>query len=130
MTSLDKAAAVVYVKDIARMSFFYANVLGFQVMHSQPDNIILESNSLQLILVAMPERIASGIHIDSPPVLREDTPIKLVLAVPGIDVARELAAQYGGGMNGAEREWTFQGARVCDGHDPEGNVVQFREIGR
>jgi hypothetical protein len=23
--------------------------------------------------------------------------------------------------------WEFQGSRVCDGQDPEGNVVQFRE---
>ena len=26
-----------------------------------------------------------------------------------------------------ETEWTFGLVRVCDGHDPEGNVVQFRQ---
>ena len=26
-----------------------------------------------------------------------------------------------------EREWEFDGDRVCDGHDPEGNVLQLRE---
>ena len=24
----------------------------------------------------------------------------------------------------AEREWSFQGYVRCDGHDPEGNVIQ------
>ncbi len=26
-----------------------------------------------------------------------------------------------------EREWTFDGLTICDGHDPEGNVVQLRQ---
>jgi hypothetical protein len=32
-----------------------------------------------------------------------------------------------GGIDPAESEWIFQGYRVCDGHDPEGNVVQFQQ---
>jgi hypothetical protein len=31
-----------------------------------------------------------------------------------------------GGMDPTESERTFQGYRVCDGHDPQGNVVQFQ----
>jgi hypothetical protein len=30
-------------------------------------------------------------------------------------------------MEPAEREWIFDGVTVCDGLDPEGNVIQFRE---
>jgi hypothetical protein len=30
-------------------------------------------------------------------------------------------------MNAVEREWEFEGAKVCDGHDPEGNVFQLRQ---
>jgi hypothetical protein len=30
----------------------------------------------------------------------------------------------------AEQEWSFQGSTVCDGFDPEGNVIQFREQAR
>jgi hypothetical protein len=33
----------------------------------------------------------------------------------------------GGQVDPAEREWNDQGCLVCDGHDPEGNVVQFRQ---
>jgi hypothetical protein len=32
-------------------------------------------------------------------------------------------------MNAADREWEFEGAKVCDGHDPEGNVFQLRQAG-
>jgi hypothetical protein len=30
-------------------------------------------------------------------------------------------------MEPMEQEWSFNGVAVCDGLDPEGNVIQFRE---
>jgi len=30
-------------------------------------------------------------------------------------------------MNAVERKWEFEGAKVCDGHDPEGNIFQLRQ---
>jgi hypothetical protein len=30
-------------------------------------------------------------------------------------------------LNAAAKEWEFDGWRVCDGVDPEGNVIQVRE---
>jgi hypothetical protein len=30
-------------------------------------------------------------------------------------------------LNPTDKEWRFQGFKVCDGLDPEGNVIQFRE---
>jgi hypothetical protein len=32
-------------------------------------------------------------------------------------------------MKAAEGEWEFEGAKVCDGYDPEGNVFQLRQTG-
>jgi hypothetical protein len=40
---------------------------------------------------------------------------------------RALAESSGGVIEPADREWSFNGATVCDGLDPEGNVIQFRE---
>jgi len=128
MSVQDRAGAVVYAKDIARVSAFYAGVAGLRIAHSEDDHIVLESNGLQLVVVAIPEPIASSIEIETPPVRREDTPIKLVFPVPSISAARVAAPKHGGELNAEEREWAFQGTRVCDGHDPEGNVVQFRQI--
>ena len=30
-------------------------------------------------------------------------------------------------LNTPDSEWEWQDCRIRDGHDPEGNVVQFRE---
>jgi hypothetical protein len=37
-----------------------------------------------------------------------------------------LAAARGGRVLPVDREWEFAAHRVCDGVDPEGNVVQLR----
>ena len=42
-------------------------------------------------------------------------------------VAGALADGLGGLVDPPEREWTAGGLRACDGHDPEGNVLQLRE---
>jgi predicted enzyme related to lactoylglutathione lyase len=109
------------------MSQFYEQVARFTIAHAEADYVVLESTGLQLVIVVMPAHIASSIKIETPPVRREDTPIKLVFPVPSISQARIAAAKYGGALNDAAQEWMFQGNRVCDGHDPEGNVIQFYE---
>jgi hypothetical protein len=78
------------------------------------------------VIVRIPKRIAETITIETPPERREDTPIKLVFAVPDIVAARKGAAEWNGEINPVEREWEFGGAKVCGGHDPEGNVFQLR----
>lgn len=69
-----------------------------------------------------PVRDANG----RPPV-REDSYCKLCLPVDRIAAARARAAAHGGFVAPPEREWTARGFRACDGHDPEGNVIQVRE---
>ncbi len=123
-----KAAAVLYAKDIKRVSTFYAEVAELTIMHSEADHVILESVSFQLTVVAIPEKFAASFEIASPPIRREDTAIKLVFFISNIASARAIAARLGGELNSIEREWEFMGYRVCDGHDPEGNVIQLREV--
>jgi hypothetical protein len=38
----------------------------------------------------------------------------------------EAIAASGGLVNPSESEWRYNGSHVCDGVDPEANVVQFR----
>jgi predicted enzyme related to lactoylglutathione lyase len=125
-----KAAAVLYAKNIDRVSAFYAEVTGLSIIHSAEDHIVLESSIFQLVVVAIPEHIAASIELTTPPFRRADTPIKLTFLVESISIARAVATSFGGEVNPAEQEWQFQEYRVCDGHDPEGNVVQFRENAR
>jgi hypothetical protein len=71
--------------------------------------------------------IASTIHIADPPVRRAQALVKLVFDVASISAVRRAVLNLRGGIDPTESEWVFQGHRVCDGHDPEGNVVQFQE---
>lgn len=126
MTSIC-GGATVYAKQLERVSRFYAEVLGLSPTTRGGDFVVLEKGPLQIVVVQIPERIATTIDIASPPVRREDTALKLVLVVESIAGARDLAWELGGVVDPVEREWDFQGMRVCDGHDPEGNVIQVRE---
>ena len=121
------AGAVVYAKNVPEVSAFYAEVAALRTTHTEQGYVVLEASGFQLVVVAIPAQLAASIHVTVPPERREDTAVKLVLPVPSIATARLAAQSLGGQLNPTEREWEFQGSRVCDGHDPEGNVVQFRE---
>ena len=127
MPGFPLAAAVLYAKDISKVGDFYAKVACLQVTHEEQDHVVLESGAFQLVVVAVPPELGATIHVTKPPHRRESTAIKLVFPVDSLRAARHAAQSHGGQLNSPGREWLFQGSRVCDGHDPEGNVVQFRE---
>jgi predicted enzyme related to lactoylglutathione lyase len=120
------AGAVVYARDVVRVSRFYAALAGLSVTREDAGFVVLESPAFQLTVVAVPPAIAQRITIASPPVRRQDTALKLCFAVTAIEAARATAQQFGGTIDGPAQEWTLQDWRVCDGHDPEGNVIQVR----
>jgi len=124
------AGAVLYAKDVSRVQGFYHAVLGLSVEHEERDHVILASPAFQLVLLALKEPIASSVEIESPPRRRTEVPVKLAFEIPSISAARALAPAHGGELLPPEREWNFQGYRVCDGRDPEGNVVQLRQTGQ
>jgi len=114
--------AVLYAKDLARLAGFYSAVARLELQTTRPGYAVLGREASQLLIVQIPRRLAESIGIETPPVLREDTPIKLVFVVADIAAARNNAAERGGSVNPVEDEWQFEGAKVCDGYDPEGNV--------
>lgn len=120
------AGAVVYAKDVDKLRAFYVAVAGLTCVHAEDDHVVLERAGFQLVLLRIPAQRAALIHVADPPVRRSDTAIKLVFVIDDLGVARAAAALHGGELNRAAKEWAFQTWRVCDGHDPEGNVVQFR----
>ena len=120
-----RAAAVLYASDVSRLGAFYEAVVGLAVAESTADFVTLVSDRWELTLVAVPATVAATLQLSDPPTRRSRTPIKLVFAVESLVVAAPAA---GGALDGAE--WTFGDALVCDGHDTEGNVVQFRRAGR
>lgn len=122
-----RAQTVLYARNLTRMQAFYEGVFLLQVEHAEPDSVVLAAPAAQLILVQIPESIAATIEIADPPKRRTETPIKLVCDVENLASARDTALKLGGQVDPVELEWSYQGFRVCDGHDPEGNVVQFRQ---
>ena len=122
-----RARMVLYAKDLAILQAFYQGAFQLEVEQSELDHVVLGSSTLQLVIVQVPAYIASTIHIADPPVRRTRTPVKLVFDVESISAARGVVLNLRGGIDPTESEWIFQGHRVCDGHDPEGNVVQFQQ---
>jgi len=127
MSNKPKPSAVIFAKNVAQVVKFYEGVLSMSVVHRDSDHIVLNSEDFQLVIHAIPKQIADTIAIAVPPEIREDTAIKLCLPVSSIAEARAKAVALGGKVNAEEREWNGPGFKACDGHDPEGNVVQFRE---
>jgi predicted enzyme related to lactoylglutathione lyase len=122
------AGAIVYAKDIARVARFYADLADLEIVHEVDDHVVLESETHELVIVAIPAATAARIVISTPPVRRENTAFKLSFAVASLAEARIGAKAAGGELNPPGKEWDFQGLRVCDGCDPEGNMIQVREV--
>ena len=104
---------------------------NWSVLEQESGFVTLQSPSVQgatiLTLVQIPDEIAADITLADPPQRREETPIKLSFAANDLAEVRALAATVGGVVDSVDMEWTFGTVRVVDGHDPEGNVVQFRQ---
>lgn len=112
------AQAILFAKDIRRLTAFYENALELARNPERSDDTWVElgSGSAALALHAIPADIAQRIEIAEPPVPREDTAIKLVFRVPDVAAARTRVVEHGGFTVNAH-----------DAVDPEGNV--FRLIG-
>jgi catechol 2,3-dioxygenase-like lactoylglutathione lyase family enzyme len=118
---------VLYAKDVDRLAAFYSAVLGVEATARSHDHVVLESRGFQLVVLQIPHDIASTIEIAVPPVRRAKAAVKLVFFVSSIAGVRAAAEALGGVLDSTDKEWSFQGFTVCDGLDPEGNVIQFRE---
>ena len=82
---------------------------------------LLDAGGATLGLHAIPAEYARDISIASPPVAREETPIKLVFDVPDLEAARAHLAAHGATVR-EPRAWS-----ACDVLDPEGNVFQIAQ---
>ncbi len=112
--------AMIFVKDLPRMTAFYSAALRLQpIEETRLDNWVeFDTGSARFSLHAIPVDIASGIEISSPPQPREKNPIKLFFGVD--DVATERKRLEVMGVVIIERPW---GAIECV--DPEGNIFQI-----
>ena len=117
---------VLFVADVARLTDFYRQLAQMQLLHQEPSHAVLELQGLELVIHALPYTTPSAVTAAT--VVREDAYSKLCLPVPSVAEAREIAKGLGGAILPPSKEWAARGFRACDGHDPEGNVIQVREL--
>jgi predicted enzyme related to lactoylglutathione lyase len=128
VSSKPKPSAVVFAKHIQKVARFYEEVVPMTVAHIDRDRIVLDTDGMQLVVHGIPKHIADQLFLTDPPQVRVGMPIKLCIPVSSIAEARLRAAKFGGKLDAKEDEWNAAGFVACDGHDPEGNVVQFRQL--
>lgn len=121
-----RAGILVYALDLERLSRFYEHVLGFRPLLADAEHRVLESDDIQLIVHAIPPEYAEGIAVDTPPVPRADQAIKPFFTVASLARAEADAAAFGGFVYGPV--WEGPGFSVRNACDPEGNIIQVREL--
>jgi len=128
MSYESRTGAVLFAKSLDRIAEFYAAVLGLNEANRDDEHIVLESPGFQLVVHRILGDSSTTVETEEPALRRATAAFKPVFFVPSIANVRHLAQSHGGVMEPAEMEWSFNGIPVCDGLDPEGNVIQFREI--
>ena len=126
MSYESRTGAVLFAKDLNRVATFYSVVLGLTEANHADDHIVLESPGFQLVVHRLTGGGSPAGDITSPPARRATAAFKPVFFVPSIARLREVAETHGGVLEPPDQEWSFNGVTVCDGLDPEGNVIQFR----
>ena len=125
MTNPARAGILIYAMDLLKVSTFYEQVLGAQVLHADEEHRVLQSPDVQLIIHRIPDPYRDAVDIQVPPEVREEQAIKPFFTVASLAAAEEIVERCGGRICGPV--WSGPGLRVRNVCDPEGNVVHLRE---
>ena len=128
MSYESRTGAVLFATRLDRVATFYSNVLGLSEAHRDDDHIVLESPGFQLVVHRIPWRSSTTEDVVEPSARRAGASFKPVFFVQSVAQVRAIANAHGGAMDPTEKQWRFNGVLVCDTVDPEGNVIQFREL--
>ncbi len=118
---------VVFAKNKERVSAFYEQTLGLEVMESDASHDLLRGHGYEVVVHTIPRKYAAGIKITKPPVPREETLFKPTFVVASLTEVRHAAEATAGYLKPEAGAWHFRGHTVIDGWDPEGNIVQFKQ---
>ncbi|MFQ2062503.1 glyoxalase/bleomycin resistance/dioxygenase family protein [Aeromonas veronii] len=121
-----RAGALIYAKDPGLLTHFYRTLLQMVVCSQDEQLVVLENSDIQLLIHAIPEPYAEQVVIKRPPALREEGAIKLFFTVSSLAWVEAKAADLGGGL--LSQQWTGPSFVVRNAFDPEGNILQLREL--
>ena len=122
-----RVSAVLFAQDLARMLDFYVAVLGQPCVYRDPYHAVLRCGAFALDIHQVPSHEMSGKPSEGAVPRRERAAVKLSFPVDSIERARRVAAELGGMLDPGPPRWVVEQQKICDGHDPEGNVFQLRE---
>ncbi len=118
---------VVFAKNKKRVSAFYQQTLGLEVLESESSHDLLRGHGYEVVIHTIPRKYAAEIKISKPAQPREETPFKPTFVVHSLAHARQAAESTGGYLKPEAGAWHSRGHMVLDGWDPEGNIVQFKQ---
>ena len=106
---------------------FTARRLALSVVEETPDFLLFGDGTVEIVVIRLRDSLSSRIPLSTPPALRENVAVKCSFEVADLAQASAAATAAGGGTKPLASAWLWRGERHLDGHDPEGNVVQFRQ---
>lgn len=122
-----RQGVVVFARNKKRVSAFYRETLALRTVESEPSHDLLQGNGHEVVVHAIPRRIAAGVTISRPPAPRTQAAMKPTFVVRSLAAVRKAAERTGGSLKAEAEAWHFRGCTVLDGCDPEGNQVQFKQ---
>lgn len=121
-------ALCVFAKQVDKVSLFYQQALGLKVEVSDKSHDLLVGQNYEVVVHAISKAYAQSIEIESPPKRRDDVALKPTFVVDDLEAVRAAAKANGGFLKPIKQAWRIRGYIVLDGTDPEGNVIQFKQV--
>lgn len=118
---------VLFAKNKKRVSTFYQETLGLRAVESEPSYDLLQGDGYEIVVHAIPRKIAASITIARPPIPRIQGAFKPTFVVRSLAAVRAATERTGGSLKAEADAWHFRRSTVLDGCDPEGNLVQFKQ---
>ena len=119
---------VIFAKNKSTVSEFYQQALSLKLEESDKTHDLLVGQGHEVVIHSISKAYANSIEIASRPVPRDETPMKPTFVVEDLEVVRAAAKATGGHLKPLKQAWRFRGFVVLDGWDPEGNIVQFKQV--
>ena len=123
-----RQALCVFAKNVKQVSLFYQQALGLKVQDSDKTHDLLVGTNHEVVVHAISKAYAQSIEIESPPKQREEVALKPTFVVADLELVRAAAKVNGGYLKPIKQAWRIRGYIVLDGSDPEGNVIQFKQV--
>lgn len=117
-----RPGVVIFTGDKDRLTGFYRAVTRLSVREQDDTVSVLTSEEFELVIHALPDEPPGD-----PSAVRRDVYVKPFFPVVSLAEARETAPSLGGSLRPAAEEWKARGFTACEGVDPDGNVIQFRQ---